>query len=75
MVAFTIYTGVNKADFAFVWFCGTQNESNFKKKATRRRLEKVAVHDIAEEVEDKAGVASIRRHSAQRTFSSSQQKG
>ena len=60
MDAFEIYTGIKKADFAFVWFCGTQSESNFKKKATRRRLDKVAVHDIADEVKDKAGVTSIR---------------
>jgi len=60
MDAFNIYTGVDKKDFALVWFGGTQNESNFNKKATRRRLEKVAVHEIAEEVKDKATVSSIR---------------
>ena len=60
MDAFSIYTGVNKRDFSFVWFGGTQNESNFNKKATRSRLEKVAVLDIADEVKDKAAVSSIR---------------
>ena len=60
MDAFSIYTGVNKRDFAFVWFGGTQSESNFNKKATRSRLEKVAVRDIADEVKDKAAVSSIR---------------
>ena len=60
MHAFSIYTGVSKKDIALVWLGGTQNESNFNKKATRRRLENVAVHDIAEEVKNKATVGSIR---------------